>query len=310
MPFLSLVIPLFNEQDNVKPLYERIVKSLKDTDFEVILVDDGSIDNTANEVCAITDKRFTLIKFNRNFGQTAALAAGIEYAKGEYIATLDGDLQNDPKDIPKMLKIIQEKKLDLIAGVRKKRKDGMIMRKIPSKVANWLIRRLTKVNISDYGCTLKVYKAKLAKNLELHGELHRFIPVLSSLYGAKIGEVEVNHYPRIHGESKYGINRTFKVASDLLLMYFFQKYRQKPMHLFGNIGFMMLSLGMLIEAYLLLLKIFGESIGGRPLFYVGILLIITSVQFITTGFIAELLMRIYYGAQNKKPYVIEKIVEL
>jgi dolichol-phosphate mannosyltransferase len=196
---------------------------------------------------------------------------------------------------------------DVVTGRRMKRQDGMIFRKIPSKIANLLIRKFTKVEIKDYGCTLKLFKSSLAKKLDLYGELHRFIPILADIKGAKIIEVDVKHHARKFGHSKYGIGRTFKVISDLLLMFFFQKYSQKPMHLFGNIGVSMFLIGGLIETYLLMLKIQGESIGTRPLFYIGILLIITSVQLITTGFIAELLMRTYYTAQNKKPYIVASI---
>jgi glycosyltransferase involved in cell wall biosynthesis len=305
IPFaLSVVVPLYNESESIKHLYKEISLSLKDVSHEIVFVDDGSIDDTVNEVLKIKDKNLKLIRFTRNFGQTSAMAAGIEYAKGEYIATLDGDLQNDPRDILMMLDILKKEKVDLVVGRRKNRKDGMLLRKIPSKIANYLIRKATQVNISDYGCTLKVFKSDIAKNIELYGELHRFIPILASQYGAKIKETDVAHHPRKFGVSKYGLSRTIRVISDLILMLFFTKYRQKPMHFFGIIGQVLLSLSGVILLYLSVLKLLGNDIGGRPLFFITILFAITGVQFITTGFIAELLMRTYYAAEKKKPYNI------
>jgi len=306
MKKLSIIIPVMNEEENIKPLLEKIRKSLKDIDYEVIFVDDGSTDKTVEKIKENADERVKLIVFSRNFGQTTAMAAGIDAAEGELIAMLDGDLQNDPSDIPMMIQKLEKEGWDVVAGKRAKRQDGFLLRKLPSKIANWLIRKLTGVYISDYGCTLKVFKSDVAKNLSLYGELHRFIPVLASLYGAKMTEVDVKHHPRIHGKSKYGIGRTFKVISDLMLMLFFQKYSTRPMHLFGGVGFFILFLGFIIEFYLLILKILGHSIGERPLFMVGILFIISGIQLISTGFLAELLMRTYYESQNKKPYVIKE----
>lgn len=302
--YLSIVIPIYNEKDNIIPLMGALHSSLKGLKYEIVLVDDGSTDGTVEAMLALSDPHIHLLLFSRNFGQTSALAAGIEVAQGRYIATLDGDMQNDPADIPLMLNKLIEGNYDMMAGKRMKRQDGLFLRKIPSYLANQLIRWLTRVPISDYGCTLKLFKADFAKKLELYGELHRFIPVLGTIQGAKIGEIEVRHHARHYGVSKYGIGRTGKVVSDLLLMLFFQKYQQKPMHLFGSIGLMMFLAGSMIETYLLILKMMGEDIGGRPLFYIGILLIITSVQLITTGFVAELIMRTYYGSQQKKPYCV------
>ncbi len=306
---LSVVIPVFNEQDNIILLFNAVSEALSGIEHEVVFVDDGSFDETVAKILAIDEPNVKLICFARNYGQTSAIAAGIEYADGDYIATLDGDLQNDPNDIPLMLDKLLAENLDVVAGRRAKRKDGMLLRKIPSLIANWIIRKTTKVTISDYGCTLKIFRKQIAKKLDLYGELHRFIPLLSSLYGAKIAEMDVRHHPRRYGSSKYGINRTFKVISDLSLMLFFLKYRQKPMHLFGTLGIASFTLGALIEFYLLMLKFSGEDIGTRPLFYVGILLIIMSIQFITTGFLAEINMRTYFESQNKKPYSINKIYQ-
>jgi len=303
---LSVVIPVYNEEDSIIPMVNAVDDALKDIDYEMIFVDDGSSDKTVEHIINLNKKHIRVLSFARNFGQTSAMAAGIDAANGEYIVTLDGDLQNDPTDITIMLKKLEDENLDMVAGRRAKRKDGWILRKIPSIIANKLIRKITNVHIKDYGCTLKVFKSNIAKNLDLYGELHRFIPVLADIHGAKIAEMDVKHHPRQFGESKYGINRTFKVASDLMLMAFFIKYRQKPMHLFGTLGLVSGIIGVLIETYLLILKIFGEDIGGRPLFYVGILFIIAAIQLITTGFIAELLMRTYFSSNNKKPYVISK----
>lgn len=306
---LSIVVPVMNEQDNIKPMIDTIKSSIKDISYEIIFVDDGSKDNTINEIKKYGDENIKLVIFSRNFGQTSAMAAGIEVACGEYIATIDGDLQNDPSDIQMMIEKMENEGLDVVAGRRLRRQDGMILRKIPSKIANWLIRKLTKADeINDYGCTLKVFKNDIAKRLGLYGELHRFIPVLAKLNGAKICEVDVKHHARVHGVSKYGIGRTFKVASDLLLMVFFLKYQQKPMHLFGGIGIPMFLIGFLIDFYLLITKLFGADIGTRPLFFVGNLLILGGIQMITTGFIAELIMRTYFESQSKKPYHIKEVV--
>ena len=306
---LSVVIPMMNEQENVIPLFNAIRNSLKDIGYELILVDDGSTDQTISLMQKKSDNRTTILVFNRYYGQSSAMAAGIDQAQGELIVTLDGDLQNDPSDIPMMIDVLEKEGFDVVAGRRANRQDGMVLRKIPSKIANALIRKSTGVHLRDYGCTLKVFKKEVAKNLGLYGELHRFIPVLAKLYGAKIKEVDVKHHARIHGVSKYGIGRTTRVFSDLMLMVFFQKYNVKPMHLFGTIGSLSLILGFFIEFYLLILKVLGEDIGSRPLFMVGILLIISGVMLITTGFLSEIMMRNYYESQGKKPYVVQKIIQ-
>jgi len=306
---LSVVIPVMDEEDNIQPLIEQVDVALKDIEYELILVDDGSSDRTIELIEKYALANTKLLEFNRNYGQTTAMAAGIDEAKGELIVTLDGDLQNDPSDIPMMIELLEDGGYDVVAGIRAKRKDGMFLRKIPSKIANWLIRRWTGVYLSDYGCTLKVFKNDVAKNLGLYGELHRFIPVLAKLYGAKMTEIDVKHHARIYGESKYGIGRTFKVFSDLLLMVFFQKYNTKPMHLFGTLGGISFTVGMIINFYLFIIKLLGEDIGTRPLFTVGVTLSLIGVQLITTGFLAEILMRTYYESQNKKPYVIKRRFE-
>jgi glycosyltransferase involved in cell wall biosynthesis len=306
---LSVVIPVMNEAENIRPLFESLDAALAAIDHEIILVDDGSTDGTVAEITASAPPSTRLVVLNKNYGQTTAMAAGIDHAEGELIATMDGDLQNDPADIPMMMRYLEEHDLDVVAGRRASRKDGMVLRKIPSAMANALIRNLTDVHIRDYGCTLKVFRKDVAKNLGLYGELHRFIPVLVQLYGANMAEVDVRHHPRKFGRSKYGIGRTFKVLSDLLFMVFFQKYGQKPMHLFGTLGFVSFFLGMAINLYLLALKVLGEEIGGRPLLSLGVILTFIGIQLITTGFVAEFIMRTYYESQNKKPYIIRKIVD-
>jgi glycosyltransferase involved in cell wall biosynthesis len=307
---LSLVITVYNEEDNIEPLLAKIKASLVvyQGSYEVILVDDGSTDSTVTKVKEHGDERTKLIIFNKNYGQTTAMSAGIDYAEGEYIATLDGDLQNDPSDIPAMIEKLEKEDWDVVAGVRANRQDGMVLRKIPSRIANALIRKLTGVYLHDYGCTLKLFKKDIAKNLGLYGELHRFIPVLAELQGARLTEMDVKHHPRIHGESKYGLGRTFKVLSDLLLMVFLQKYLQRPMHLFGTAGILTFLAGSFINLYLLVLKVMGEDIWGRPLLILGITLLLGGVQLITIGLIAELIVRTYFESQNKKTYRVKQVI--
>ncbi len=304
---LSVIITLLNEEDNIQPLLENIYAALKGIKYEVILVDDGSTDATVDRIKQYGSENVKLLIFSKNYGQTTALAAGIDYSRGDYVVTMDGDLQNDPNDIPRMLEKLIAEGWDLVAGNRKNRKDGFILRKVPSRIANNLIRRLSGVYISDYGCALKVFKRDVAKELGLYGELHRFIPILAKLNGARITEMDVKHHPRIHGKSKYGLGRTFKVVSDLILMLFYQKYFRRPIHLFGPIGLFSLFAGGLINAYLLVLKIMGEDIWGRPILILGVLLLLMGIQFITFGLIAELIMRTYYESQNKKTYLIKDI---
>lgn len=304
---LSVVITLLNEVDNIEPLFRSIRKSLAAYDYELILVDDGSTDGTVRRIKTLSDHRIKLVVLNRNYGQTAAMAAGIDQAHGRYIVTMDGDLQNDPADIPMMLDKLKTEDWDVVTGNRKNRKDGMLLRKIPSLIANRMIRNLTGVYVHDYGCTLKVFKSDAAKHLDLYGELHRFVPILAVLQGARITEVNVNHHPRIHGQSKYGLGRTLKVMSDLLLMVFFQKYFRRPIHFFGPIGIVSFLLGCGINFYLLIIKIMGQDIWGRPLVLLGVTLLLAGIQFLTFGLIAELIMRVYYESQRKKTYTIKEI---
>jgi dolichol-phosphate mannosyltransferase len=307
MSLLSVVVALYNEEDNIEPLFARLREALKGMEYELVMVDDGSKDKTIEKVKQYLGTDTKLVTLMKNYGQSAAMAAGIQAAEGEYIATMDGDLQNDPDDIPMMLKKLQDEEWDLVAGVRQKRQDGMLLRKIPSKIANALIRQSTKVRLHDYGCTLKVFDARIAKNLGLYGELHRFIPVLAALQGARMTEVPVKHHARIHGVSKYGIGRTSKVASDLVLMIFRLKYFQKPMHFFGPIGFLFLFSGIIINLYLLVLKIQGERIGDRPLLILGVILFLAGLLLLLFGIQTDIMMRTYYESQNKLPYQVRKI---
>jgi len=306
-PLLSVVITVYNEEDNIQPLLQATYVALSGMDYELILVEDGSTDRTVAEVKKYANTRTKLVIFNRNYGQTTALAAGIDQASGEYIATMDGDLQNDPTDLPGMLQKAIDEEWDVVAGRRANRKDGFVLRKIPSKIANWIIRNSTNVHLKDYGCTLRVYKAEIAQNMGLYGELHRFIPVLAKQEGAKMTEVDVKHHPRIHGTSKYGLSRTFKVMADLILMLFFQKYFQRPIHLFGGLGLLAFLLGGIINVYLLVLKILGEDIWGRPILILGFMLILGGIQLITTGIIAEIIVRTYFESQDKKTYRIKSL---
>lgn len=309
MKELSLVIPVMNEEDNIKPLLETVRTSLADFDYEVILVDDGSTDATRKRIVEYADSRTVLVELRKNYGQSTAMTAGIDHATGTYVALLDGDLQNDPSDIPFMLELLKREEWDVVAGNRKNRKDGMVLRKIPSSIANALIRRMTGVYIKDYGCTLKIFRKEIAEDLGLYGELHRFIPVLAKLQGARITQVDVKHHPRRFGRSKYGIGRTFRVLSDLVLMVFFRRYMQKPMHLFGTIGFISLGLGLLINAYLLVLKILGHDIWGKPMLILGLIFLLGGIQLITIGILAEIAVRTYYESQSKKTYQVRKVFQ-
>jgi glycosyltransferase involved in cell wall biosynthesis len=304
---LSVVVCVYNEEENIKPQIQRIAEALEGYEYEMVFVDDGSKDNTLKELYSVEHPRLRVVELKKNYGQSLALMAGIDYAQGEYIATMDGDLQNDPSDLPRMLKIAEEEGFDMVAGNRANRKDGMVLRKIPSRIANYIIRSTTDVHLKDYGCALKVLKADLAKDLGLYGELHRFVPVLAHLEGARITQVDVKHHARQFGKSKYGLSRTFKVVSDLLLMLFFKKYMQKPMHLFGNAGVFLFVSGLLINLYLLVLKLMGEDIWGRPLIILGMMLLFGGIQFITIGIVVEIQMRTYFESQQKKPYKVRRV---
>ncbi|MEW6418547.1 MAG: glycosyltransferase family 2 protein [Nitrospirota bacterium] len=308
---LSIVIPLYNEEENVQILYERLKKTLDplEKEYEILFVDDGSTDGTLPilEEIQAKDKRVIVLSLRRNFGQTAAFAAGFDFARGDVIVTMDGDLQNDPADIPKLLELIKYN--DLVSGWRKKRKDPFFSRRLPSMVANWLISNVTGVKLHDYGCSLKAYRRDVIKNLKLYGEMHRFIPAVASWYGVRVAEVETVHHPRLKGRSKYGISRTIKVVLDLITVKFLQSFSTKPIQFFGPVGVMSGFLGFLISLYLSIDKIFfGRDIGGRPLLLLGALLIIVGIQLIGMGLLGEMLVRVYHESQRKPIYVIKKIL--
>jgi len=304
MKELSIVIPVLNEEGNIRILMEKVRSSLNSYSYEAIWIDDGSTDSTVAEIKKYSDQHTRLLCLSRNFGQTAAMVAGIDAAQGEFIVTLDGDLQNNPEDIPAMVKKLKDGNWDVVTGYRKDRKDNLL-RRIPSRLANKLIRSISGVTVRDYGCSLKVFRGGFAKNLGLYGELHRFIPILAALQGASITDTEVSHSPRIHGKSKYGLGRTFKVLSDLFLLFFFQKYFRRPIHFFGPLGMLTLFTGTAISLYLLVEKLMGHDIWGRPLLILGVSLVLAGIQFLTFGLLAELMMRIYYESSNRKIYSIK-----
>ncbi|MDT8383692.1 MAG: glycosyltransferase family 2 protein [Gammaproteobacteria bacterium] len=310
---LSIVIPLYNEQDSVGPLIERTNAALADyaSKWELILVDDGSSDATVTTVMRLLAEQglthVRLLELQRNFGQTAAMQAGIDAARGEVIVTMDGDLQNDPIDIPRMVSRLLSDDLDLLSGWRKNRQDKLLMRKIPSRMANWLIGNITGVHLHDYGCSLKVYRAAIIKGVRLYGEMHRFIPawVASNTSPGRIKEEVVTHHARQYGESKYGISRAYRVLLDLMFVYFFMRFRARPGHFFGRIGLVVGAIGGLLLAYLVLLKLFlGEDIGDRPLLLLGVLMIVVSIQFFTTGIMSEMITRTYYESSDTRPYIL------
>ncbi|MBT8187459.1 MAG: glycosyltransferase [Croceitalea sp.] len=305
--FLSIVVPLYNEEENVALLTEKIHESLAGYNYQIIYVDDFSRDHTCKVIKDLDDEIIHLIELKKNYGQSLALAAGIDYAQGDYIITMDGDLQNDPSDIPTMLEFAEEGHYDLITGIRQKRKDSLV-KKIPSKIANFLVRRATKLDIKDNGCALKVFTKDIAKGLNLYGEMHRFITLLAFLEGAQIKQVPVKHHARHAGKSKYGLERVFKVVADMMLLLFIRKYFQRPIHLFGIFGVLLIIVGILMEMYLLVIKFaFGEDIGTRPLLIFGMMFILAGIQLFTIGIVMELLIRTYYESQAKRPYRIKKI---
>lgn len=312
---LSVVIPVFNEEDSIQPLITRVRDALTNfpSPWELILVDDGSTDRTlVNARKALSDPGIDLkiVELQKNFGQTAAMQAGIDAAAGRLIATLDGDLQNDPGDIPEMVTAIEERQLDLLVGWRKNRQDGLFLRKIPSWCANRLIGKITGVRLHDYGCSLKVYRASIIKQVKLMGEMHRFIPawVAGVVPSSRIGEMPVTHHARQHGQSKYGISRTFRVILDLLSVLFFMRYKARPGHFFGSIGLAAGALSGLILLYLGFDKfVLGNDIGTRPLLIVGVMLFLSSVQLITTGILAEMMARTYFSDDGTTSYIVRQV---
>ena len=309
---LSVIVPVFNEEGNVGLLLEQIYEvlaGLKRTS-EVIVVDDGSSDDTFMLLRELARSHDTLrlVRLRRNFGQTAALSAGLDESRGEVIVTMDGDLQNDPKDIPRLLALIDEG-FDLVSGWRKQRQDRFLTRVLPSRIANWIIGKITGVRLHDYGCSLKAYRREVIRDLRLYGEMHRFMPALVSWYGAEIAEIPVNHKPRQSGTSKYGLSRTLRVVLDLITVKFLLKFATRPLHSIGMAGLVSAVAGVGICGYLSYLKFFeGESLADRPLLWLGVLGIITGIQMITMGLLAELLVRTYHESQGKPIYVVREKV--
>jgi glycosyltransferase involved in cell wall biosynthesis len=311
-PQISVVAPLLNEQENIKPLHDQITETLAGKyEYEMIFVDDGSTDNSFEILAELqkADPHVRVLRFRKNFGQTAALSAGFTHCRGEIIIALDADLQNDPADIPKMIDKLDEG-FDVVSGWRKKRHDKFITRLLPSKMANWLISRITGVGLHDFGCTLKAYRKEVLDATNLYGEMHRFIPAHASWSGAKIAEIVVNHRPRIAGEAKYGLARTWKVILDLITVKFLGSYSTKPIYIFGGLG-LLSSLGAVIFGLIVIYEKFAHSadMSGNPLLILTAVLIISTVQFILMGLLAELLVRTYHESQNRPTYVIKEILE-
>jgi glycosyltransferase involved in cell wall biosynthesis len=303
---LSVVIPLFNEQDNVPLLVDQVLAVLRPIGrpFELVLVDDGSSDGTGTvlEQLASRTPELVAVLLRRNYGQTAAMAAGFDASSGAVLITLDGDLQNDPADIPLLLERL-EQGFDLVSGWRHQRQDAALQRLLPSKIANQLIAQVTGVKLHDYGCSLKAYRREVVADLNLYGELHRFLPALAFIEGARISEVKVNHHPRLFGSSKYGIDRTFRVLMDLLTVWFMKRFLTRPMHVFGFGGLASLALGLVIGLSLLREKLFfNADIGNRPLLSVGVLAIVAGIQLFCFGLLAELQMRTYHESQGRPIY--------
>ncbi len=309
---LSVVLPVYNEEDNIKVVHEELESVLTELNlrYEIIYVDDGSRDKSAERLAEIAGQssHVKVVFLRRNFGQTAAIQAGIDQATGAIITLMDSDMQNDPHEIPRM-KARMDEGFDLVSGWRKNRKDKMVTRRLPSIAANWLISKVTKVHLHDYGCTLKMYRREVLDHVRLYGEMHRFIPVLAYGAGAKIDEMVVNHRARLHGKSKYGLWRTAKVALDLMTVTFLIKYNTRPMYIFGGAGFIFGGLGTLSFMGMLLdTLITGNALVSTPLPFFGIVLLVASVQCVLLGLIIEMLMRTYYESQGKGPYTIRSVI--
>ena len=311
-PEVSVVVPLLDEQDNIGPLYEQITQTLAgEHSYEIIFVDDGSVDESfaVLEKLQKADAKVRVIRFRRNFGQTAAMAAGFAHARGQIIIAMDADLQNDPADIPKMIEKLDEG-FDVVSGWRKIRHDNALTRLLPSKMANWLISRITGVKLHDYGCTLKAYRKEVLAETKLYGEMHRFIPALASWSGAEIAEMVVNHRPRTAGVAKYGLARTWKVLLDLITVKFLGSFSTKPIYIFGSLGLLSAAGSMLFGLSVIYQKLsHGTDMSGNPLLILTAVFIIATIQFILMGLLAELLVRTYHESQNRPTYVIKEILE-
>lgn len=311
-PDVSVVVPIYNEVESLDQLVDAIATSLQPTSlrYEIICIDDGSTDGSSERLRKLAQERRYLraIILRRNYGQTPAMAAGFKHATGLTIVTLDGDLQNDPADIPILLAKLEEG-YDLVSGWRKNRQDAALTRLLPSKIANWLIARITGVRVHDYGCSLKAYRAELVADMNLYGELHRFLPALAFIEGARIAELPVRHYARQFGQSKYGLGRTFRVVLDLMTIFFMKRFLTRPMHVFGLAGLISTLLGIGLGLYLTVLKFgLGQQIGDRPLLILVVILISIGVQFFSIGLLGELLMRTYHESQGRPIYRIREII--
>jgi glycosyltransferase involved in cell wall biosynthesis len=309
---LSIVIPVYNEEENVEPLIQEINAAVGPLGkpYEIVVVDDGSCDATFTVLARLHQREpcLRVVRLKRNFGQTAALAAGLTYAGGDVVVLMDGDAQNDPRDIPPMLAELK-KGNDLVCGWRSERRDPFLHRRLPSLIANRLVSWMTQVKLHDYGCTLKAMRRDVAKSLKLYGEMHRFIPAIAYERGARIAELKVNHRPRLRGNSKYGIARTLRVILDLLTVKFLISYSTRPLHVFGVLGLSSGGLGFLIAVYLTFQKlVYQESIGGRPLLLLAILLIFIGFQFLTMGLLGEMLSRTYHESQDKAVFVVGELL--
>ncbi|MGV7927676.1 MAG: glycosyltransferase family 2 protein [Spirochaetota bacterium] len=313
-PYLSILLPLYNEEENIKPQYEEIVKAadkLK-VNYEIVFVDDGSTDNSFGILTSIAlrDRRVKLVQFRRNFGQTAAMAAGIDHARGEILVFMDSDLQNDPKDIGRLLEKIEEG-YDVVSGWRKNRKDNLFIRTIPSRIANRLIAHVSGVRLHDLGCSLKAYRGEVIRQVKLYGEMHRFIPVHASWVGASITEIPVNHNPRRYGKSKYGIVRTFKVILDLFTVKFMGSFATKPIYIFGGAGIVLFAGSLLSGTAVIAMKLLlRHSMIRNPLLLLTVMLIILSAMFIMLGLLAEISIRTYHESQSMPPYRVKKTVNI
>jgi glycosyltransferase involved in cell wall biosynthesis len=310
---VSVVIPIFNEEENIPPLYQDLKAVMEEmgVKYEVIFIDDGS-DDGSNEILqrlAQKHKGIKIIQFRKNFGQTAAIAAGVEHAQGEIIVTMDGDGQNDPRDIPPLLKKLEEG-YDVASGWRKNRKDPFLNKRFPSAVANRLISWLTKVRLHDYGCTLKAYRRDILRDVRLYGEMHRFIPAYASWVGARITELEVRHYPRKHGRSKYGLSRTSSIILDLITILFLQRYSTKPIRLFGGAGMTLFVLGILTGLFVLFRRIIWGGVWISPMILISFLFITMGVMFVLLGLIAEIIIRTYHESQGKPIYAIKSTINV
>jgi glycosyltransferase involved in cell wall biosynthesis len=310
---LSVVIPIYNEEENINPLYDELKGVLKtlEHDYEIVFVDDGSKDSSLAllEKIQRQDDNVVVVSFRRNFGQTAAMSAGFAYASGDVIATMDGDMQNDPHDLPKFLAKMEQEGCDLVSGWRHKRQDPFLNRRLPSMIANKIISIVTGVHLHDYGCTLKTFRKEITQGIHLYGEMHRFIPAIASGVGGKIAEIRANHRPRRFGTSKYGISRTLRVVLDLVTVKFLLSYGTRPIHVFGMLGMISGGLGFAIALMMTVQRtFFGMPMSDRPLLLLAVLLLFMGIQFISIGLLGELQVRTYHESQGKPIYVVRKVL--